>query len=253
MEGKNELIKIRRKKRRLRKKILFIIFMVGILITLGLKLPYFKVTSVEVINNKNISKQEVIKLSNIHSGNNIFYIDTKGAKESILSNPYIVNANISRILPNKIVISLKERNACFYVVKEKKFLIIDERGIVLQELDSINNMKLVKLTGVEPLKFQIGNTITNDKKKIKIIEELADLITRNNSSIKISTIDVNNSVDIKVYFGSMCAILGTSENMQNKLNKALNILERSDLRGAKGYVDVSFEGNPVFHIEAAKE
>ncbi|EKN41637.1 cell division protein FtsQ [Clostridium botulinum CFSAN001627] len=37
---------------------------------------------------------------------------------------------------------------------------------------------------------------------------------------------------------------------RKKLNTAINILKRDELKKAKkGYVDVSYEGNPVFYIE----
>jgi cell division protein FtsQ len=46
----------------------------------------------------------------------------------------------------------------------------------------------------------------------------------------------------------MCIKLGSADDMKNKLNKALNIIEQEKLSAAKGYVDVRFDGNPVFYI-----
>jgi cell division protein FtsQ len=36
--------------------------------------------------------------------------------------------------------------------------------------------------------------------------------------------------------------------MDVKMNKALNILLQEKLNGAKGYIDVRFNGNPVYKV-----
>ena len=62
-------------------------------------------------------------------------------------------------------------------------------------------------------------------------------------------VDVSNVLDIKVYSGKMCIKFGTTEDLKNKFNKAINIISQPEYKDAKGYVDVSFKGNPVVFIE----
>lgn len=43
--------------------------------------------------------------------------------------------------------------------------------------------------------------------------------------------------------------LGSNEDLPKKLNRAINIISAENLSASTGYVDVSFNGNPVFSVE----
>lgn len=246
----NELILQRRRKRKIRKTLMLFLLLLSLFVTLCLKHPYFNIKKVEVYGNKNIVSKDIISLSNITLGNNIFYIDLKDAENNILRNPYIETAKISRKLPTNIRIDIKEREAVFYNGKEKNYFVIDKNGTLLQKRDNIDGMKLIKLDGLDYTKTGVGKLVEDkDKRKIEAIALLGDLIGNSKTPLGITSIDISNSVDIKAYFGNIYVKLGGADDLEKKLNKALNILVRKELSGAKGYIDVSFDGNPVFFIE----
>lgn len=113
-KSKNQLIIKRRRRKFVKKCFILLILLISTLTGLCLKHPYFNVKKIEVINNKNISKEEIIKLSRIYEGDNIFYINMDRTKRDILNNPYILKAEVKRKLPNKILIDISEREAIFY-------------------------------------------------------------------------------------------------------------------------------------------
>lgn len=43
--------------------------------------------------------------------------------------------------------------------------------------------------------------------------------------------------------------LGSSDNILSKLNRAINIINGENLTTSTGYVDVSYNGNPVYSID----
>lgn len=250
INSKNQLIETRRKKKLLKKSFIFIVLLVSILITLCLKLPYFNIKEIVILNNKNVAKEEIIGLSNLYKGNNIFYINLRSSQRNILTNSYILDAAIKRKLPNIIEISVKERNAMFYNKKDNKFLVIDKNGIVLEEKENINNMKLIRLEGFDFENAQVGKTVpTDDNRKIKIITSITELVNNSNLDMQMTIADVSDITNIKVYYNNMCIKLGTDDDLHNKLNKAINIIIKNDFKNSKGYVDVSFNGNPVFFTE----
>ena len=51
--------------------------MISLFVTLCLKLPYFNVKNIQINGNKNISQKDIILLSKISIGNNMFYIKFK--------------------------------------------------------------------------------------------------------------------------------------------------------------------------------
>jgi cell division protein FtsQ len=246
----NELISIRRKKAIIRRSILIFVLLLGILGTICLKLSYFNIVEISVINNRNIKPEIIESLSGIKEGGNIFYINIKVAKNNIRSNPYILNVAIRRRLPNEVVIDVLERDAAFYIKEGRRFIILDSNGIVLEERDTIDNMKLVKLEGIKLSEIEMGKTIpVEDSRKVKVLAVLADLVNRNKSSVKIDAIDLSNITAITVYSSQLSFKLGDSADLEKKLNTALNIALTSEVKGKKGYIDLSFEGAPVFYIE----
>lgn len=246
----NELILRRRKKKRIKKLFMLFIMMMSLFVTLCLKLPYFNVKSVQVSGNKNISQKDIISLLNVKLGNNIFYINLKDGKNNILGNPYISNATVTRKFPSTIIINVKEREAVFYNNIDTQYFIVDKDGILLQKRDNIKDMKLTKLDGFDYSKCEVGKVLKDsDKRKTDAVVALGDIVRNNKISQGLTLIDLNSSIDVKVYYGDICIKFGNVEDIDKKFNKALNILERKELKGVKGYIDVSFNGNPVFFIQ----
>jgi len=253
IENKEKLLYKRKHKKKVRRLVLLVIIMISTLITLCFKLPYFNIATIDVIGNINVPKVEINKSSNIALGNNIFYTNFNDSKEEITKNPYILNVEFKKTLPNKVVIKVEERVAVFYGKVNSTFYILDNKGILLEKRSDIKDMKLVNLIGFNYEKCEVGNIIVSeDGRKITIANEITNLINdyrKTNSSSKITMVDVSNVVDIKVFAGEMCIKFGTSEDLKNKFNKAINIISQPEYKVTKGYVDVSFKGNPVVFIE----
>jgi cell division protein FtsQ len=249
-KSKNELIEKRRKKIRRKRIFGLMVFLIAVLITLSIELPYFKIQNIKVYNNNRVSSDEIIKASNIEKDSNIFYININKVKDNILDNPYILSVQVKRKLPNSLNIYVQERNAVFYAEKGKKYAIIDKNGICLEIKDTINNMNLIKLIGVDTSKVNVGNVIpVDDKRKLSTISTLTDIIAANNICKNINTINIQDEVNIVAYYNKMEIKLGSSDNILSKLNRAINIINGENLTTSTGYVDVSYNGNPVYSID----
>lgn len=249
IKKKNAEIRRRKKKRTLRRMLLVFMFFISVLTTLALKLDYFNIKAIKVVNNNNVSEEAVLKLSGITYGNNIFYINTSKSKTNIRTNPYIESVTIKRRLPNRIDIVLKERSASNYCVKGNSCLIFDSTGRVLDEKDKLENEKLLLVYGVNEDRAQVGEKLPVEERKIKLINDLAELFRYNTSDVIFTSIDVASLTDVKIYSNNVCIKIGSADKLQDKLNKAINVIDIVKLKDKKGYVDVSYEGNPVYFIE----
>jgi cell division protein FtsQ len=248
----NELIEKRRKRKKIKRYIFLIILLIAISLILCLKLPYFNINAIEVEGNRNITFNEIVKLSNIELGKNIFYINLKRSKTNIMRNSYILDVNIKRQLPNKIKIHVEERTAVFYIKKGEKYLVVDSKGVILEEKEIVNGMKLIRLDGFDKDDYKVGEVIkVQDTRKIEIITEITKLIKNLKEGIpEPSIVDLRDLTDIKICYGHMVIKLGTSDNMEKKYNRAINIFMYNKLANKKGYIDVSYKGDPVFLVES---
>ena len=250
----NELIRKRRKRRAIRRNIVLIILLVAVSITLCLKLTYFNVDTVAIHNNSIISSEEITENANINFGTNIFYMNLKQIKTNVLGNPYIEEVAVKRLLPRTISITVKEREAKFYGEADNQYVIIDNNGVMLEKRDNIDGMNLTRLSGLEFQKAELGVLVPGvDERKQEIIRTITELIGLNSSDIKIDSVNLESTVNIEMHCQNILVKLGDGENLKQKMNKALNIIVANNLISQKGYVDVSFNGNPVIDIEKQED
>jgi cell division protein FtsQ len=247
---KEAQLKKRKARRKMRRNILLILILISVFITMCLKLSVFNISEIVVTGNKIINEKRIIQQSNLKKNVNIFKTNINNAKKGVESNSYILKAEVKRKMPNKIEINVVERNAEFYAYYNNEYLIVDKYGIVLEKKIDIESMNLVKLEGFDFSKAVVGKKLPcDDERKIELIDKFYDIMKNNKSDIEIVVVDISDTKDIKVQCGSMSLKLGNMNNLIDKLDLAFNILIKKNLLDKKGYVDVSFLGNPVVFIK----
>jgi len=252
IKNKEKLLHIRKNKKRFRGLMLLVIIMMSTLITLCIKLPYFNITSINSIGNVNVTKAQINEIFNSHLGSNILYDSFNYSKKQIMKNPYVLSAKVKKVMPNKVVVEIEEKVAMFYGKVGNTYYIIDSKGFLLEKRSNIKDMNLVNLIGLDYEKYEVGNVVgIKDDRKISIVTQLTNLIDdyRRTNSNNITMVDVSNVLDVKLFTGEMCIKFGTTEDLDKKFNKAINIITQPQYKGAKGYVDVSFNGNPVIFVK----
>jgi len=256
IDNKEKLLHKRKKWKKVRGLILLVIIMVTTLITLCMRLPYFNIQKIEIIGNVNASKTEINDIAKIHLGSNILYDSFSDSEKQIMENPYVLSVKVKKVFPSKIIIEINEKVAMFYGKVNNTYYIIDNKGVLLQKRSNIDDMNLVNLIGFNYEKVQVGSLIgEKSDRKINIVVSIASIIEnykKTNAVSKIMTVDVHNVLDVRALYGNMYIKFGTTQDLRNKFNKAINIITQPQYANAKGYVDVSFTGNPVIYVEPKK-
>ncbi|MBX4259171.1 FtsQ-type POTRA domain-containing protein [Clostridium estertheticum] len=256
IENKEKLLHKRKKRKKIRGLILLVIIMVTTLVTLCMKLPYFDIKNIEIIGNVNASKTEINDIAKTHLGSNILYDSFSDTSKQIMGNPYVLSVEVKKAFPSKIIIEINEKRAMFYGKANNNFYIIDNKGNLLQKKSDIKGMNLVNLIGFNYENAQVGSLIgEKSDRKIDTLVSMASIIEnyrKTSKSNKIMTLDVKNVLDIKILYGNMYIKFGTTLDLKNKFNKAINIITQPQYENAKGYVDVSFTGNPAIYVEHKK-
>lgn len=243
----NELVKRRRRKRLIRRSIITIIFLVSLLSVLCFNLPYFEVTNINVNKNKALSSDYILSLSGIKSGVNIFYASKSKIIKNIKSDPYVKNVEVIKQLPNSIEIDVVEYEPEFYIKQGNNFSIINEVGIVVDVVDKLPDDKLVEIIGITGDVSKGKDAFSESPYKESFLE-FGDLINRNMSDISFRGIDLSDDTNILLYSGDMQIKIGTAYDLEKKLNTAINILSMEQVKGKKGYINVSVLEKPVYYI-----
>jgi len=71
--------------------------------------PLFRVHDIRVQGAKTLSRDQVIALSGIGPGTNVFHLDTDAVAASLTADPWIAAATVQRHLPGTVEIEIQER------------------------------------------------------------------------------------------------------------------------------------------------
>lgn len=182
-----EKISNKYRKRRKRKKVIRIVLIILIIISiiLGIRAcqPKYKVESVQVIGNKQMTKSEVISDSEIKLGDNIFKMNLFLREKKMMQNPFYSSVNIKRQFPNKVVITVEERKPTIAFPYGEKFVLINSDGIVMKLSDE--NPRLSEIVGVTIKTMERGKVLkTNDDELFEKSLEFVSLVDKNDLFFK---------------------------------------------------------------------
>lgn len=264
----------KKKKRKVTKGFVFILFFV--ILILMFSLPVFKVEKIIIRGNKNISTEKLEKSANKEFKNtNIFYsyfMKNRIFEKNIKKNPYFIDSKMNIKIPNEIEIEIDEVNAKYFMESSGECVIYDDEGEIVEIRENIDEIKDVIKVEVDEfivaneysaLSFIIeavdysddkSNFIINiDDNELKqrekmILSEVSRLSKYNESKLKITNIDMRDTFDMKIYFGSVEVRVGDGrERLKEKLNTSINIIIENEIENQNVYVDVSVEGRSVYY------
>jgi cell division protein FtsQ len=244
----NEYIKKHKRKKVRKKMVLFFIFFFSITILILLKAPFFNIADIKVENNKIIDSKEIISRSEL-LGKNIFYINQKDVSYKITENPYIEQVNLKRVFPSGIIINVVERKAVYFVKSSDGIYVLNSELKILEKRASIDGLNLTELAGVSPTATDVGMYFTSEEKIKRIAGNIGKLLEANKSDVKFNLVNLESTTSLNILVGDVKLMLGNDENLETKLNNCIKILKESSIGITKGYIDVSFNGDPVIKKE----
>lgn len=105
----------------------------------------FAVNEILVMGRKEISEDELLGHLGIRAGAPIFAVDLEGAQHLLHEISWVEEVRVSRRLPDKIIVTLKEREPAALWQYKKKISLIDSKGVVIRDhdLDAYAQLPLV--------------------------------------------------------------------------------------------------------------
>jgi cell division protein FtsQ len=232
-------------------KYVVLLFILCIFTAFFLASSFFQIKFIAVNGNNNVTREEIIKLSSIYYGENIFRINKRNSMKNIFQNPYVKMIKIKRGIPNRVVIDIIEREIMAYVPYVGSYLNIDEEGMILEINPAIKHPDLPVVRGLKFETFKVGEFLNIENKEqfattTQLIKEIKNAGILN----LISEIDVGDLSNIRMKIkDGINANLGDADNMSYKINFAKSIIEDVKKQNLKGTIEMSHEGNPVFKPE----
>jgi cell division protein FtsQ len=109
---------------------------------------YFKVRQIRVENQRRISREEILALSDIRAGSNIFELDLDRIGERIEENPWIAGAQVRRVFPDKLHIRVEER-VPRAIVRLDYLYYLDASGEIFKMVEHGDRLDFPVISGID--------------------------------------------------------------------------------------------------------
>ncbi len=191
----------------------------------------YSVTTVEVTGNEHYTDQEIIDLvMKGKYGHNSVYLYLKYHNKEVESIPFIQQTDIELVSPTEVKITVYEKAVAGYVEYLGHYLYFDKDGIVVES----SNRQMEGIPFVTGLHFDHivlhEKLPVEDETVFRLILNITQLLTK--YSITTDRIYFDSADHITLYFGQVRIYLGTSDHLDEKINKLQYLLPK--LEGFSG-------------------
>ena len=157
--------------------IVAVILVIGIVLSVTV---LFKCEKIIVEGTTRYSNEDIINVSNIKYGENIFLANKSSAKKRIEeAYPYIENAKIGFSVPDTITIKVTEAVPEYYIQDGTRFYMISKNSKILEQVVK-REFEIPNIVGCRLRSPKVGEKtdIENDK-VMTVIKEIAASIDKN--------------------------------------------------------------------------
>ena len=229
---------------------LFFIFICCLAVFFFLQSSFFQVKEIAVRGNKGFSAAEVVSLSGLSAGVNIFKANLKQAESKVAMHPVIQSVLISRDFPAAIIIEVRERQQAALVYSEDSFAVISSDGYCLAKESSLGRTNLPIITGAEIGSPAPGQKVPGEKLAAALDYLQAMPVNLRAAVSELNVTDLNN---IRMYTMDKAEVrFGDTERIPEKINLYQEVI-RQKYANKIQYIDISYKGSPVIKFPGKQE
>lgn len=92
---------------------------------------YFSLKTIEIQGNSRLTSKEILETVKLDTPANTLAISIDEIEGTLLSNPWVSEVSVQRVLPDSLIIRLKEKQPCFWVLGNDILHYADERGKII--------------------------------------------------------------------------------------------------------------------------
>ena len=203
---------------------------------------YFQIVDIRVEDHQRVGREEILALSDIRLGTNIFELDLETIGRKIEENSWIASARVQRVFPQEVVIRVTEREPRA-IVNLGYLYYLDATGEVFKVLEPQDRLDFPAVTGIDR-NFLMENAPEAKRLMGQAMARLERVEERNLFGVKeLSEIHIHpaegftlytfvGGVPIRMGFGDFDCKLDRLEHIYPELQARLPLLRYIDLNVA---------------------
>lgn len=219
-------------------KIIFLFALFIVAISLFLMSSLFNIKQIKVENNNRISSEEILKLSTLKTGINMFKIRSSVVRKNLKTNPYIENVKLKRNINGDLTLVINERVVTYMLKFANAYVYINNQGYILEM--SENPLEIPVITGfaTPPEMIKEGNRLVDeDLKKLEEVIRIMETAKAVSMDNIITQIDIKDSQNYKLTLDSedKTVQFGDCSDVNIKLLKIQSLIEKEKGKAGEIY------------------
>lgn len=232
------------------------VFQFSILILIGLVCIYlflhssiFNITQFDVQGNKLVSEDEILALSGLKPGENIFQADKTLTARSVEVHPMIKSAEIKRQLPSTLLIEVQERRVWAMIPFQGMFLYVDGEGVCIDRHQQSGSTYPIITMDTYPERINLGQRV--NPQAIHQARQVWNLLPEEQREEISEFHYINKEKSLLLYTLKGTEIrFGREERLEEKVQLVLEVMSLEENMEQEGedvleYVDIRYKGQPV--------
>ncbi len=245
----NKQREIEQKRRKRKKNIvitILIIIVLAIIVAYLLKSPTFKIKTITVNGNEQLTREKVLEIADIKIGDNILLKPNKVAEVRLKQNGAVEKAKITKLYPSRVEIEITERTKSFQIkTEQEKYIYIDEQGYIIG--CASEKLELPTITGMEITENEAETTKRLNEKDLNKMENILQIyeeFKKIEIDTKITQINVESEYILSLEDEGLTINLGDATNLKNRMDYVKALLKQES--GNKGTIYVNGNLNSDF-------
>jgi cell division protein FtsQ len=247
--GQQDLIIQRKENKKVKNKFSFILLFcfVTFSLLLFLRSSFFVIEEMSIKGVDKVLAEDIRAVTGVREGMNIWKISPPELRKRIMLIPRVEDVAVKRELPDKLLISIVEKNPIVMMPCHDYFLELAADGMIIGTKSGYRG-ELPLISGLLWGKLEVGSKI-NDQPSGEVVGIFLKALQAI-PTLQIAEINVENPQQIVLYTKEgMEVCLGNDHNLMDKLeillyiNDRLSILENDH---QEGYLDLRSAEAPVF-------
>ena len=209
----------------------------------------------EISGTENVTRHQVMEVMGGDIGKNIFFVNLEDQKRKLEEIPWVESADVMRLLPNKLRVTIQERTPVAFAQLGPKIALIDAHGVVMD----------MPANGTKRYSFPVivgmgeNEPLSTRAPRMKIFTELTKELDADgsHSSQDLSEVDLSDPDDVKITVadpqGELLVHLGSSNFADRfRIYKAHVQEWRQQFRHLDS-VDLRYDRQVIVNPDSAKE
>ena len=193
--------------------------------------PDYRLTSLEIITDGALTREQIIANSGIHEGTNIFSINLSRSQQDLMKMPRVELAEITRTLPNRIAINITERKPVAWIAakntedpsSDQSSFLVDRRGTLISGRNYLPEyLHLPIIYGIPTDNLEAGETV--DTYELRSALDLVR-ITSESAKIQVRSIDLSKRYCMIITDQSRARITFGLEKLDEQLDRLAAVME----------------------------